>query len=348
MRVAVVTVQTPFVTGGAELHAAGLVAALERAGHAATLVAIPFNWQPAERILDHMLACRLLDLGGVPGVPIDRVIALKFPAYLVTHPQKVVWLLHQHRPAYDLWDGPYSDLIADPRGAEVREAIHAADRQAFGEARRVFTNSGNVAARLERFCGIDASPLYHPPPGADRLAPGRQGDYLFFPSRLTRIKRQALVLEALALCREPVKVRFAGMPEDAGYEAALRARTRELGLGDRVEWLGQLSEADKRALYADALGVIYPPTDEDYGYVTLEAMLCAKPVVTCSDSGGPLELVADRAQGRVVAPEPKALAAALDELWSDRAQARRWGEAGAERYRALEITWPRAVEALLG
>ena len=41
----------------------------------------------------------------------------------------------------------------------------------------------------------------------------------------------------------------------------------------------------------EALGVIFPPLDEDYGYVTLEAMLAAKPVITCTDSGGPLEFV---------------------------------------------------------
>jgi glycosyltransferase involved in cell wall biosynthesis len=69
----------------------------------------------------------------------------------------------------------------------------------------------------------------------------------------------------------------------------------QLDIEPRVEWLGQ-SQRKKRALYAHTLGVIFPPVDEDYGYVTLEAMLASKPLITCTDSGAPLEFVQMRRQ----------------------------------------------------
>ncbi|HZT81915.1 MAG TPA: hypothetical protein VFA26_16940, partial [Gemmataceae bacterium] len=86
MRIVIATVQVPFVRGGAEILADGLRDALRAAGHQAEIVAVPFKWYPPERILDHMLACRLLDLTETCGAGIDRVIGLKFPAYFVNHP----------------------------------------------------------------------------------------------------------------------------------------------------------------------------------------------------------------------------------------------------------------------
>ena len=88
MRILIATVQVPFVRGGAEIHAKGLRSALRAEGHEAEIVAVPFKWYPPERILDHMLACRLLDLTESAGTPVDRVIGLKFPAYFVPHPHK--------------------------------------------------------------------------------------------------------------------------------------------------------------------------------------------------------------------------------------------------------------------
>ena len=65
----------------------------------------------------------------------------------------------------------------------------------------------------------------------------------------------------------------------------------KLGVSKKVKWLGFITEQEKIDLYAKARAVVYPPADEDYGYVTLEAMLSSKPVITCSDSGGTLEFV---------------------------------------------------------
>ena len=206
MRVLIATVQVPFVRGGAEMHAEGLQAALTAAGHDAELVSLPFKWYPPERIVEHILATRLLDVTESSGTTIDRVIGLKFPAYFLPHPNKVLWVLHQHRAAYDFWGGELSDLTHFPNGEAVRDAIRAADESFIPEARAVYANSRNVASRLKRYCGIDSEPLYHPPPFAERFHAAPAEDFLYLPSRINRSKRQLLAIEALGLCREPVRV----------------------------------------------------------------------------------------------------------------------------------------------
>src|SRR5450432_424951 len=258
MRILIATVHVPFIRGGAEVHAEGLRDALRAAGHETEIIAVPFKWYPPERILDHMLACRLLDLTEVMGTPVDLLIGLRFPAYLIPHPNKVLWVLHQFRTAYELWDHQLGDLIYSPNGAEVRDAIRTADRELIGEAKLVYANSANVAARLEFFCDIKATPLYHPPPNAGEFYSEAAEDYLFFPSRLCLPKRQSLVLEALAHTKKPVRMRFAGAADQPAYESELKTAARKLRVQNRVEWLGEISEAQKRECYARALGVVYP------------------------------------------------------------------------------------------
>jgi glycosyltransferase involved in cell wall biosynthesis len=346
MRVAVATVQVPFVRGGAEICAQGLVDALRSAGHQAELVAVPFKWYPPECILDHMLACRLLDLDESCGNRVDRVIGLKFPAYLIPHPNKVVWALHQHRTAYELWSDALCDLIHFPNGVQVRDAIRHADRYLLSQAKAVYTISANVSRRLKGFSDIESEPIYHPPQHAEQFFSASAEDYLFFPSRINRLKRQRLIVESLAGTRHPVKVRFAGAFEEPGTEEALWTLAQQLKVDSRVEWLGEITEEEKRRQYAHALGVIYPPVDEDYGYVTLEAMLASKPLLTCTDSGGPLEFVRPDETGLVAEPNPDALAAALDQLWEDRDRSRRWGRAARAEYERRDISWTTVVRRL--
>lgn len=347
MRIGVANVQVPFVRGGAEVHADNLVGQLRARGFETDLITIPFKWYPPERLLESIATARMLDLSEANGVQIDRLIGLKFPIYLAPHPSKVLWILHQYRSAYDLWDHPeYGDLINLPQGQAVRAAVHHADRRFIPEAMAIYANSRNVADRLEKYNNIVAKPLYHPPAEAERFRSDDAQDFFFFPSRITPLKRQRLVIEALALCREPVRVVFAGSAEVPSYMAGLQQLSAEAGLGDRVFFKGFTSDAEKLDLYATSLGVVYPPVDEDYGYVTLEAMLASKPVITTTDSGGPLEFVDHERTGLVCKPDALDLAASMDKLWRNRTIAARMGGAGREFYEALGISWDKVVEVL--
>ncbi|HMF58759.1 MAG TPA: glycosyltransferase family 4 protein, partial [Vicinamibacterales bacterium] len=119
----------------------------------------------------------------------------------------------------------------------------------------------------------------------------------------------------------------------------------EAGVTARVTFLGTVGDDDLIELYAGALAVVYPPFDEDFGYVTLEAFLARKPVVTCRDSGGPNEFVVDGVNGFVCAPEPEELAAAISRLAADRGRAAAMGDAGHEA--ASRITWDGVIEKLV-
>jgi glycosyltransferase involved in cell wall biosynthesis len=344
VKVAILNTQVPFVQGGAELHAENLRHHLREFGHEAEIVAIPFKWYPPEKILDNMLACRLMDITESCGDKIDLAIGLRFPAYLIPHPNKVLWILHQHRSAYDLWPTNLCDLKHFANGKMVRDAIHTADRALIPEAKEVFTNSGNVTRRLKQYCDIDSRPLYHPPPNAEAFFTEKYEPYFFFPSRLNATKRQELVLEALAKTKNVV-VYFSGTSSDPGYDKALEKKAAQLGINDRVRWLGHLSESDKRKHYANCLAVLFPPLDEDYGYITLEAMLSKKAVITMSDSGGPLEFITHKINGWV-APDCEGLAEAMASAWSNPKECQDMGQNGYESYIAKNITWQHVIESL--
>jgi glycosyltransferase involved in cell wall biosynthesis len=349
MRVAVCHPQTPFVRGGAETHAERLVAALREAGHEAELVLIAGKWYPGSELAHQMAVWRALDLSESNGLPIDAVIPMKFPAYLMAHERKIVWLIHQHRTAYELWDHPqYADLARQSDGALVRDLIHSADRVALGEAKRVFANSKNVARRLRDSLGIASEALYHRSPITDALLdlePGGYGDTVVFPSRFESLKRQSIVVDAMRAVRTGVKLLLIGRGPD---ESALRRQIRDGGLGDRVRI--EVGPSDERLmeLVRSALGVYYGPFDEDFGYVTLEAFAAKRPVVTLGDSGGPLEFVRDGHTGFVVEPDPRAIADAFDRLFADRAAARRMGEDGRVVLEREVPAWPEVVARLLG
>lgn len=338
------TTQVPFTKGGAESHVEGLRCALIEAGYRAEIVALPFKWYPPSEIMRGAMAWRMLDVTAANGQPVDLVIGMKFPAYLVAHERKVLWIMHQHRSAYNLWGTPFDDLSTYPEGARTREWIKHCDERFIPEARKVFANSKAVADRLKRFNHIESEPLYHPPPLANQLQAGEQGDYIFCPSRLEPQKRQELLIEAAQYLRSPVKLVLAGGSGNLKHYEGL---IKQKGVGDRVTLRGFVSDPELLQLYAGALGVCYLPFDEDYGYVTLEGMLAAKPVVVARDGGGAAEFIDHEREGFVVEPEPQAIAAWLDSLYTDRARARAMGERGREKVKSLDLSWERVVDRLI-
>jgi glycosyltransferase involved in cell wall biosynthesis len=334
--------QVPFVRGGAEYHVRALVEELQRQGYEAELVSVPFKWYPKHEVLTHAAAWRLLDLSESNGRPIDLVVGTKFPTYFVRHPRKVAWLIHQYRAAYELAGTPYSDFHHTPEDVALRERIVALDTEMLRECRRVFANAETTARRARRFNGVDAMALYHPPRLASRLRRGPMGNYLLSVGRLEAVKRVELAIRAMTHAPDSVSLKIAGIGT-RGVE--LEALARSLGLTSRVHFLGEIGDEDLIDVYSGALGVIFPPYDEDYGYVTLEAFLSGKPVITTTDAGGPTEFVVDGVNGRVTPPDPEALGEAIRFLAGDTRRASSLGDAGYER--ARQITWSGVVEALV-
>ncbi len=339
MRVLVLHTQIPFVTGGAEVLAHGLVGALVERGHEAEIVALPLQWNPPERLLDTALAWRMLDLTSVNGRAVDAVICTKFPTWAVRHPNKVLWLVHQHRQAYDLHGTTHTEF--GPQHGEIRDAVFRIDGVGIGECKRQFAISKNVASRLAEFNGLDAAALYPPVQDRDLYAEAYE-PFVLSASRIDPLKRIGAVVDAWPQVDKSLTLKITS---DGPERGVLEARVRELGIEQRVEFLGRVSDAALADLMRRCRAVFFAPIDEDYGYVAVEALAAGKPVVTAPDSGGVLEFVEHEVSGQVTALTPAALAQAINR-YVDAGIAQRHGETGQRSTRGL--TWDNVVEALLG
>lgn len=341
MRIAVCHPQVPFERGGAEVLSEGLVRELRARDHETDLVTIPFRWYPGTKVLSQALLWRLVDLEEVQGSPIDLVVATKFPSYVVRHPNKIVWLVHQFRQAYDLDRTDLGQFGEEVEDRAARRAIHRFDQTMLGEAQKLFAISGNVAGRLRDSTGLEAEVL--PPPPQDlRFRCDAYGDFVLSVGRLDRAKRVDLLLRAAGE-QEDLRVVIAGEGPD---RERLEELARELRLDGRVTFAGRVDGDALADLYAQCLGVFYAPVDEDLGLVPFEAFRSQKPVVTTRDAGGPLEIVSDRVTGLVSEPTPVALAEALSWLAANPQEAEAFGRRGREL--AERVTWDTVVERLLG
>ena len=339
MRIAVCSAQVPFARGGTEIFVADLVTELRKRDHEAELVTIPYKWYPGTKVLTQAFLWRLVDLTEADGRPIDLVVATKFPTYAVRHPNKVVWLLHQFRQAYELDRTELGQFSESPEDRATRRAVHAFDARALGEARKLFTTSRNNQERLEASTGLLAEVLPHPP----QELPYRcedYGDFVLSVGRLDRAKRVDLLIEAAAESSFAVVVAGDG-PDRARLEELAGRRS----LDGRVRFLGRVSPEELAEQYARCLAVFYAPVDEDFGMVPYEAFLADKPVVTTTDAGGPLEVVSDRKTGIVCEPRAEAVAGACAWLREHVDEARAFGRAGHAL--ADEVTWDRAIDRLL-
>ena len=344
MKVLIVNNMAPFVWGGAEELAVNLEKNLILAGHQAEVLRLPFQWEPASRIPSQMLMVRAMEL-----INVDHVIALKFPAYLIRHPKKTLWLLHQYRQAYDLFDVGQTNLPAGEPGEQLRTVIRNADNESFRESRHIFTNSEVTRQRLAKYNGFDSTVLLPPINDPDLFSGGSAGDYIFAGGRINNMKRQYLLLEAMRHASPQTRLIIAGPPDAPEDAARLVNAVERLGLANRVKLDLRFLP---RTTYADyvkgAAAVAYLPYDEDsLGYVTMEAALAGKALITVSDSGGILGLVKHGETGWVAKPEAAALAAALSAVFQHRQKTVDYGAAAQALWLSLDINWPNTVEKLL-
>ncbi|OQY13952.1 MAG: glycosyltransferase [Desulfobacteraceae bacterium 4572_187] len=346
MKIAIATVQVPFITGGAEIHAKLLHSELVKRGHETEIVSIPFKWYPSETLLNCMVMGRMMDLTEVNGEKIDMVIAMKFPAYYVKHPNKVLWLLHQHRQAYDLWGTEYGDMHVWEDGEFIRNTIIANDNRFIREAKQTFTNAQNSADRLKKYNNIDAVPLYHPPVNHEKLRCENFDNYIFYPSRIDKMKRQRLLVEAARFLKTDTKIYLAGKGSE-NEMAYLNSLISKYSLKDKVKLLGFITEEEKIRYYANCLGVYFGAYDEDYGYITLEAFFSKKPVIVHKDAGGPLEFVDNGKNGLVLGTDPKIIAATIDAYSEKKSLAKHMGAAGYDTVLKKNINWDHIIRSLL-
>jgi glycosyltransferase involved in cell wall biosynthesis len=344
MKILIANNMAPFVWGGAEELATHLSHHLVEAGHDVELLRIPFQWEPYDVIPSQMLLAHTLDVSEA-----DRVIGLKFPAYLIPHEHKVLWLLHQYRQAYDLFDARMSNIPQDEHGEAVRALITNADNQCFEDCKRIFTNSAVTRDRLKRYNGFDATILYPPVNDPQIFTGGSYDGYVFAGGRVNDMKRQHLLVEAMRHAAPGTRLIVAGPPDTPDDAHRLEKLVESYDLADRVTLDLRFLERETYANYVrHAAAVAYLPYDEDsLGYVAMEGATAKKAILTTPDSGGVQQLVRNGQSGWTVEPHVDALADALSEACADSQRAQELGEASHAHWLSYNISWPSTVEKLL-
>jgi glycosyltransferase involved in cell wall biosynthesis len=343
MKVLIATTMTPFIWDEAKELALNLQKNLITSGHKAEILRIPFQWQPAIKIPQQMLMVRAFELSNV-----DRVIALNFPAYLIRHPKKTLWIVHQFRQAYDLFDLGQSNLLTEEKGYALRQLIKQADEQSLQESRRVFTISNLTHHRLEHYNDFNAKVLSPPINDPELFFPSQPKGYIFAGGRINSMKRQHLLIEAMALTSKSLKLVVTGHPDTKADGELLYKLVEKLDLKDRVHLDLRFLPRTEYANYVNhANAIAYIPFDDELGYVAMEAAAAGKPIMTATDSGGILALARDNQTGWVSDPNPASLAKSISVVGMNNQKDSALGMAARESWLDMGVNWPNTVRTLL-
>lgn len=342
MKVALLNTMTPYVRGGAEILVDDLAAQLRLHGHDADIFRLPFPASIEGSLVHNIAASRMLRFDKY-----ERVLAFKFPAYCVPHPAKVLWVFHQFRQIYELWGTDFG-LHTMPKAERIREIVRNADQKDILQSRHIYTIAQEVSNRLKHYNDISSEVIYPPLKNSENYYNSKTGDYLFYPSRITELKRQLLAVEAMRFVKSDIKLVIAGISEEPKYINTIYKKIRKYGLKKKMIIYNQwISDDYKMKLMAESLGCIFVPYKEDYGFITLESFYSSKPVITCNDSGGSTEFVEDGHTGYITEATPQALATAMDKLYEDRKKAEQMGVAARKEILSRNITWPETIRRLL-
>lgn len=342
MKIAIVTNFSPFKTDSSEFFTVGLKKKLEEYGHEALIVKIPFHWNPPEKILEQIIACRLLKIPFV-----DKVIGLKFPAYYIKHDNKILWLLRQFKQGYDLWGTEFREISDSSEKSKIHESIIKADNIYLNECKQIFTNSNVVSDRLKKYNSLTSTILHPPLINAEKYYCENYGDFIFYPCRISTEKKLYLVVEAMKCTKTNVTLIIAGKPNAKADLDLLYSIVKKNNLDNKVKIIADfIPEEEKIKYYADCLGCVYIPYDKDfYGFEAFESYHAKKPVVACNDieTG---TVVINNSTGYTVIPKAKLLAKAFDKLYIDKNKAKSMGEKGFDNLKTLNISWDNIIKRL--
>jgi glycosyltransferase involved in cell wall biosynthesis len=250
------------------------------------------------------------------------------------------WVSRRSGPAFVVSaHGP--DMIHVPvRSSIGRRACVAA----MAAADVVIANSTWAARRCEEIAD-------HPIPvevihlGADVAsaapAPATNGRVrIVTVAHLVARKRHDVVLRAIALLDPAHRPEYLVIGEGPCREGLERLAV-ELGVADRVRFLGQLPNPEAVALVGGCDLFVMPGVEEPFGVAFVEAMAAGLPAIGSRGEGGPEDIAAAGGGMVLVAPDdPGAVAAEISRLSADRDELRRLG-AAARSTVAAAFTWER-------
>ena len=343
MKIALLNTMTPFVRGGAEILVDDLQYELRKRGHHVVLFKIPFPYDYTLPLMNTMLAIKSMNLGDY-----DQVICFKFPSFVVKHKKKTLWMFHQFRQVYELYDHEYG-MSSDGIGAAIKEVITSNDFNEIGEAHSVFTNASEVSNRLKKYNGLNSTVLTPPLKNWELYHNLEYGDYIYYPSRVTDIKRQHLAVEAMRYVKSDVKLIIDGVCGGEDYENNIMDTIKRYKLENKIERNNRwVTDDEKIEKMGKSLACLYLAYKEDScGFTSMEAFYSAKPVISFTDSGGTYELIEHNRTGIFTEPNAINLAKAMDELYLDRKNTEKMGKGARDEIIKRDITWDETIRRLL-
>lgn len=306
----------------------------------------------------------------------EGIIVTKTGSWMARSKKKIVYMLHPQRRLYDLYEPKkiaYSDRIEiknieskinnnkgflevyyeliknkeiitalkldKDNSAFMKKVLHYFDSLGLNECQDFFALSKTVKNRKEYYPKEKEVKVLYPCIEDKKYTLKSYQNFLFTTSRLNDLKRIDLLIKAFKKIKDKkIKFKIAGTGENLN-------KLKELAKGDkRIEFLGFISEKEKLKYYSECLFVPFIPFNEDFGFITLEAMKSKKAVLTCSDSGGPTELVNPGFNGLIAKPEVKDITAKMNYLIKNKKNTILLGENGFHSVK--DINWKNFIKEL--
>lgn len=371
----------PFTIGGMENMLSGLYEQINHTtSHQAELLKLPSKEHSFWDLMETYYQFYKLDVSHF-----DAVIVGKYPGWMVQHQNKIFYVAHRLRGLYDTYHymnqplevprgNPKIDQLLDymesfphpdsldtffkmvfrlknSAGAEetpyfafpgplIRKLVHYMDDFAFRETQleTYYAISDTVRKRKDYFpAGSKVEVVYLPSEQGNE----KTGEYrhIFVVSRLDRPKRIDLLIRAMKYVKSDIPLYIAGTGPEKDHLMKLAEKD------SRIHFLGFVKDEEVDQYYADALLVPYFPQEEDYGLITIEAMMHKKPVITTQDAGGPTEFVSDGETGFVTACDPRAIGEKIDYMARHLSETVAMGERAYER--VSTINWKSVLDKIL-
>jgi glycosyltransferase involved in cell wall biosynthesis len=336
----------PFTIGGMEYLLWGLQDNINNLSeHKVELIKLPTKEDSFWNLIDSYKQFYNLDVSHF-----DMIITAKYPAWMVKHKNHVCYMAHRLRGLYDTYhfmnlpdepsldnayikkaieymeredaniDGLFSILDEvrinqkkipkshfDLPSPFLKKIITFFDNKSLENTKKFYAISKTVKNRKEYFpINADVEVVY--PPSA--LPYFQEGDYeyLFTVSRLDNAKRIDLIIEAMKYVKADIKLKIAGT-------GPMEEELKKLAQNDkRIEFIGFVNDEELIRYYSNSKGVIFIPYEEDYGLVTIEAMMSRKPVITTYDAGGVTEFVDDGITGFISKSNTMSIGKSIEKL----------------------------------
>jgi glycosyltransferase involved in cell wall biosynthesis len=346
MKALVILPIVPFIYGGAEKMATGLVNAFHEYGHKAELLFTPSGAAHRKRSqYISLLTSSLMNLDDY-----DLCVPLMPTNFGIDHRNVVPWMIGQHKSIYEFFDSTMGLAVCGAEGRIISTMTRKYDTYSLTKLPRKFTISPRVAELMAEYNSVSPTVLPLPVESPEHFECRDYGDFVVYHSRLHSQKRQHLAIWAMKYTKSNVKLIVAGDDFDTPYTTELKRIIADNNLSDKVELrVGKFTEKQKHEWLSTCLGGFYLGEDEDYwAIVTTEFMLSKKPVIAPIDPGATKYVIKDGITGYQPEGTPQAIAEVIDKLYYDKKNARQMGEAGFELIQKVCPSWETVVKTLSG